>query len=105
MNLGGDGKPADFVLIAHDDVMDQLKQVAAEKQLTLQPDLFFTRCTACNGTLEPVEKSAVFDELPEHVRGTLDKFRQCPSCGKLYWEGSHTDRIREKLAAAGLMGE
>jgi hypothetical protein len=61
----------------------------------------FDRCAECNEALvrwarEPGEEWPA--ELPrERVEVGLAVYR-CPSCGRRYWDGSHTDRIREKVA-------
>ncbi len=55
----------------------------------------FTRCLACNGRLEPVEKAAVLAQLPEETRRYYEEFWQCQGCGKVYWQGSHYEKMRE----------
>jgi uncharacterized protein with PIN domain len=57
----------------------------------------FSRCLRCNGMLEPVEKEKIVDMLPECVKKNFNEFWQCDSCGKVYWKGSHYDRMKEKL--------
>lgn len=52
-----------------------------------------TRCLECNGVLEPVPKNEVEDRLPDQVRQTIEEFSRCPSCGRVYWKGSHTDQL------------
>ncbi len=54
----------------------------------------FTRCLACNGLLEPVEKAAVIELLPENTRKYYEEFWRCASCGRVYWQGSHYERMR-----------
>ncbi len=55
----------------------------------------FTRCPLCNGCLQPAAKSDVIDLLPVKTRTFFDCFWQCDSCGKVYWRGSHYQRIQE----------
>lgn len=54
----------------------------------------FTRCMACNGSIEPVSKEQVRDLLPPRTAELHDEFRQCPQCGRVYWEGTHHERMR-----------
>jgi uncharacterized protein with PIN domain len=54
----------------------------------------FTRCRECNAILEDVRKEAVIDRLPEKVRGCYERFKRCPGCGRVYWEGTHFARMR-----------
>lgn len=70
----------------------QLQEVVRRFQLenSFQP---FTRCSGCNGLLHPVEKEAVRDRLPERSRDLFEDFMECDGCGKIYWQGSHRDKI------------
>ncbi len=49
----------------------------------------FTRCTLCNGQLNPVEKSKVIDRLEPKTKQYYNTFVQCSDCDQVYWEGSH----------------
>jgi len=53
----------------------------------------FARCLACNGVLEPVAKAVVEDRLPPRTRRDYDEFATCPECHRVYWRGSHYDRL------------
>jgi uncharacterized protein len=78
--------------IRHDDPRDQVVDVARRLDLA---DRFrpFTRCMACNGVLEAVDKAAVVDRLEPRIRRDHDEFRRCPDCGRVYWQGSHHTRL------------
>jgi len=54
----------------------------------------FSRCTVCNGLIEPVEKEAVAELLQPKTRAYYDEFFRCASCGRVYWKGSHYERMR-----------
>jgi hypothetical protein len=60
--------------------------------------LLFTRCTLCNGKLQAVDKEDVREAIPPRTYAAVDRYFQCAGCGKIYWEGSHTERIRRDLA-------
>ena len=70
-------------------------------------DGLFTRCMVCNTALEPATFDEVEGRLPPDVRPDprvrSAGFRRCPACGRVYWEGSHTRRMRRWLeqVAAG----
>lgn len=78
-----------------------LHSTDAEKQAceVLQRfDLFdqvrmFRRCAVCNGLIQPVTKEAVLERLEPLTKEYYDCFFQCPDCGKIYWRGSHYERI------------
>jgi hypothetical protein len=55
----------------------------------------FTRCLVCNGELHPVSKIAVADRLPPRVRERQQQFVECVECGKVYWPGTHYERLRQ----------
>ncbi len=55
----------------------------------------FSRCLHCNGLLEEVKKSEVLAPLaaePLTLR-YYDHFRRCPSCQRIYWPGTHTQKL------------
>jgi len=54
----------------------------------------FRRCIPCNGLLEPVSKEAILELLPPAVQQRHSEFHQCISCRKVYWAGSHDERIK-----------
>jgi uncharacterized protein with PIN domain len=61
----------------------------------------FTRCMVCNACLHQAPWGTVAESLPPDVR-TDPRVRsagvqRCPSCGRVYWEGSHTRRMRRWL--------
>lgn len=60
-----------------------------------------TRCIPCNGRLEPVAAAEVWHLLPARTREEFDTFVACVSCGKVYWPGSHLDRIAGILDVVG----
>jgi uncharacterized protein with PIN domain len=51
------------------------------------------RCTQCNGSLHQVDKNAIADQVMPQTREVYDEFFACASCGKIYWKGSHYDRL------------
>ncbi len=52
-----------------------------------------TRCTMCNGTLLLVDKSSLFNFIPEKVYNTATIFYKCSNCLKIYWNGTHIKNI------------
>ncbi len=57
----------------------------------------FLRCPTCNGVLQPVAKEDILDRLEPLTKKYYDEFHQCPDCRKIYWKGTHYDRIIDKL--------
>lgn len=54
----------------------------------------FTRCLICNHELVSCEPD---ERIPEDILSTQSQFWNCPACQKIYWEGSHTKRMRRWL--------
>lgn len=60
----------------------------------------FSRCIRCNTLLKPVDKTKVIQKLPSKVRTCREEFYYCHVCDKVYWKGSHYEKMRvfiEKL--------
>ena len=53
----------------------------------------FSRCTVCNGVVEPVPKDTVAEVLEPKTKRYFEKFFRCESCGNVYWQGSHFDNM------------
>jgi len=51
------------------------------------------RCPLCNGELYEVEKEEVKNKVFPSVYKQHNKFYLCKRCGKIYWEGSHWEKI------------
>ncbi len=83
--------------------MDQLKETIEFFGLSPDPDLFFTRCSACNMVLEPVTKLSVYHRLEPKTQKYFHHFRECPDCGHIFWKGSHYDAILHRFRAAGIL--
>lgn len=90
------------LLIGDDDPFAQLRQAVMELGLAITEEALLTRCTVCNGALEEAPKEGVRGLVPEYVFGSNDSFTKCPSCGRLYWTGTHRARIAAKLQSLGL---
>jgi uncharacterized protein with PIN domain len=80
------------IFVRDDQPREQVVDVVRRLHLAdrLRP---FTRCMACNGALEAVDKEEIADRLEPRTRRDFNRFRRCPDCGRLYWEGSHHARL------------
>ena len=65
--------------------------------LDLQP---FSRCLHCNDVLHEVPKSAIDAALLPRTRQHYDQFQACAGCGRIYWKGSHWERLMHVIDAA-----
>ena len=60
----------------------------------------FTHCLRCNAPLASVQKADVLADLPPRTRECYDDFLRCPDCRRIYWQGSHFQALRRRLAQA-----
>jgi uncharacterized protein with PIN domain len=60
----------------------------------------FSRCLRCNDPLRPVAKTEVMDRLLPRTRTAFNDFHVCDACGRIYWRGSHYQRLRRFLDEA-----
>lgn len=74
----------------------QLKEVLNRFDLRKQMKPF-TRCTLCNGVLNEVNLEEVADKIPPKVKEWCNEYKQCNQCGKVYWKGSHYDKLKKKV--------
>lgn len=65
--------------------------------LDLRP---LSRCLRCNGLLREVPKSAIDAALLPRTRKHYDRFETCDGCGRIYWKGSHWERLMHAIDIA-----
>jgi uncharacterized protein with PIN domain len=58
------------------------------------------RCMACGGELLAAEKEGVRDRIPPRTALWKDQYWTCGRCGRLFWEGTHWERILARLREA-----
>jgi uncharacterized protein with PIN domain len=58
------------------------------------------RCMACGGALEPRPKASVFARIPPRTARWKDEYFVCAACDRLYWQGTHWERIAAALRDA-----
>lgn len=77
----------------------ELQLAEVVERLTLAPahTHWLTRCLECNTALEPRPKEGVRTLVPARVFAIQTDFMGCPSCGRIFWPGSHFDRMRQRL--------
>lgn len=74
----------------------QLREVLHRYPLTSTANIF-TRCLECNALLKSVNKEEVRYLLPPSIESDYDEFKYCLNCQKVYWMGSHYDRMKKEL--------
>jgi len=84
------------LLVRGDDTKAQLRQVV--KAMNLDPESNqFTLCLECNQPLIRRKKAEVKDLVPPYVFQMQSQYVQCPSCHRIYWQGTHWQRMKREL--------
>lgn len=86
-----------LILIISDNPIDQLSEVIQTLDIALRDTIPFSRCVRCNTHIQKVERDAVRKMVPDYVWETHHEFRSCRQCRRVYWSGTHTQRIHEIL--------
>lgn len=97
-------KKVDGYLVRSQRWEDQLREVLDEFRLRDQVAPF-SRCLECNRLLEVVSKAEVAECVPDRVYQVQDRFYRCSSCHRVYWNGTHVERMVKKLESIFHVGE
>jgi uncharacterized protein len=62
-----------------------------------KPEKLFTRCLVCNTSLRAASSAEIASDVPPRVLEHQKTFYFCPRCNKVYWQGSHTERMRAAI--------
>ena len=75
----------------------QLSEVVHGLRLAIICAELFSRCLSCNCLLDTVNREEVRAEVPDYIYQTQNQFHRCCDCGKVYWSGSHSEKMRRQL--------
>ena len=75
---------------------EQLSEVISYFQLSgkIKP---LVRCLECNGIIEKVKKQEIIHLLEPKTEKYFNEFYRCSVCKKVYWKGSHYDKMMSKM--------
>ncbi len=90
------------LLIKGEHESERLGFLAKELQLSLDINMAATRCPECGVELGKVSKTEIASLVPPASLKLYDEYWKCknPSCGKVYWVGSHWTQIHATLEKA-----
>ncbi len=77
------------------DLDEQLKIVTSF--FPIDRDAVLSRCSICNSLLVEIDKNEVKGKVPDRVYEIHDEFWYCKNCKKIYWKGSHWNKMKEKI--------
>jgi len=84
------------LFIESEDWNRQIEQVLDELKLwqDLRP---YSRCIECNAELKDLPKHRARNLVTPFVYEKADAFSICPSCGRVFWKGTHYKDMEVKL--------
>ena len=85
------------LVLSSEKLEEQLKEFLEKTGLEISFKKFFTRCLECGALLQEVEKATIKDRVFPYTYQTQKKFYICPACNKVYWAGTHKERMEKKL--------
>ena len=86
------------LFVRHNDPWRQIQQVVQEMQVTAADIEPFSRCLTCNHRLHSAERETVRGRVPDYVWQRYSSFQVCDQCRRIYWPGSHRQRMEQRLA-------
>ena len=91
-----DGRVAHGYWVRSSGTHNQVREVFKRFDLykTVKP---FSRCLVCNAILQAVDGETVKDRLPYETLRIYNEFHECSGCGRVYWKGSHYDKMQSFL--------
>ena len=77
------------------DLDEQLSVIL--KNVDVDEKTVLSRCSLCDTILNEIKRDDVKNKVPEKVFRNNDRFWFCSKCDKIYWRGSHYDKIQSKI--------
>ncbi len=75
---------------------EQLKEVVYKFDLYSQFKSF-TRCMTCNSELQKTDKNNIADRINSEIYEIFNEFYFCIDCQKVFWKGSHFERMEKYI--------
>ncbi len=93
------------IFLKSDLAADQIEELIRKGLIRVDGSEGFGLCSTCNVRLDKATPSEVRESVPEYVYHTHLEFRRCPSCGRVYWPGTHyrnmVSTVRKILSGVG----
>ncbi|WP_201351923.1 Mut7-C RNAse domain-containing protein [Hydrogenimonas urashimensis] len=88
--------PHTVVLLFCGDATRQVQRLSAMLDLPRYAHPFH-RSLCCNRKMVPCDKRRRLHAVPKETYRWLEGFWECPKCKKVYWQGTHAGRMRQKI--------
>ncbi len=94
-------KKFDGILINSEILDNQIKELKQKLILKPNPKLWFSRCVICNTELLTADFEYTKEHVPEYILMQNYRVKFCPTCKRLYWPGTHKQKMIKKLKEWG----
>ena len=81
------------------DIDEQIKAILVDFKFNKSQVL--SRCIICNSEVEEILKEKIKEKVPKKVFENNEEFWFCRNCNKVYWKGSHYEKMIEKINNLG----
>ncbi|NIQ38250.1 MAG: hypothetical protein GTN81_06645 [Proteobacteria bacterium] len=86
------------IVIVKEDKPDlQIGTVLRSLKLHVDSEKLLSRCLMCNEELILIPRGEAEGTVPEFVFHAHTLFHRCPSCQRIYWEGTHPKNMKKKI--------
>ena len=92
-----------ILFIRSDHQFEQLQELMSSLHIAADELRPFSRCSVCNAELLQIPREEAFGAVPDYVFDTASGFRKCPRCAKVYWPGSHRQKMIDELRKLGVV--
>ena len=90
--------PDESLFIRDSDWRSQIRQVLDTFGLRDRDAPLFVRCLECNTLLQPLSRSEAKNRVASFVYESSTTFSHCPGCRRVFWRGTHQERMEDTIA-------
>jgi len=83
--------------VTEDDPLHQLEELLRRGIIDFNERNLFSRCLICNARLNEITREEAEGNVPDYVYQHQKDFYRCPQCRRLYWSGTHLEKMKKRL--------
>lgn len=84
------------IFLGNKEEIKQIREIINKLNLkSVQINGDKARCTKCNSKTNLVDKKNLNNKLPIRILEFNEKFWECKSCDKIFWEGTHIKNLQK----------
>lgn len=89
-------QPEQVYFVTAESPKEQLIEVLSHFSLDCQMAPL-SRCFQCNDKIQEVSKEKLRGRVDPKTYSLYGRFFECPSCHKIFWEGSHYEKMQKQI--------